>query len=70
MPCDAAMFGSLDVHVAAVLTFNEAAVAMQTTMSPASRVDALHVSTSRVPGEDALGVGRHSRTRTPMIAPR
>ena len=49
------MFGSLDVHTAAVLTFTEAAVTMQTTRSPASSVGALHVSASPVPGEDALG---------------
>ena len=49
------MFGSLDVHTAAVLTFTEAAVTLQTTKSPARRVCALHVSASPVPGEDALG---------------
>ncbi len=55
IPCDVAMFGSLYVHTAAVLTFTEAAVTMQTTRSPASSDGALHVNASPVPGEDALG---------------
>jgi len=55
MPCDVAIFGSLDVQTAAVLTFTEAAVTMQTTRSPASRVGALQVNASPVPSEDGLG---------------
>jgi hypothetical protein len=55
IPSDLAMLGSLDVHTAAVLTFSEAALAMQTTMSPASSVGALHDSVSPVPNEEVLG---------------
>src|SRR4029453_1230666 len=54
-PCDVAMFGSLDVHAAVMLTFTEATVAMQTKRSPASMVGALQVSASLVPGGDSLG---------------
>jgi hypothetical protein len=56
IPSDLAMLGTLDVHTAAVLTFTEAALAMQTTMSPASSVGLLHGSVSAVPDDGSLGV--------------
>ena len=55
MPSDEATFGSLDVHTADVRTSTEAAMAVQTTKSPASSVDELHVSTSPAPDEEVLG---------------
>jgi hypothetical protein len=54
LPCDEAIVGLLEAHTAVVLTFTEAAVTMQTTRSPASRVGTLHVKARPVPGD---GVG-------------
>jgi hypothetical protein len=44
------MFGSLDVHTAAVFTFTGPAVSLQTARSPAR--GALHVSASRLREEE------------------
>src|SRR5690242_13267266 len=55
MPSELAMFGSLDVQTADVLTFTEAEVAMQTRRSPATSVGAEQVNVSPVPEEGAVG---------------
>jgi hypothetical protein len=55
VPAEVAVLGSLDVHTASMLTLAEPALALQTTVSPASIVDAPHVSASPEPGEGALG---------------
>ena len=55
IPSDVATLGALDVHAAVRPTFTEAALSIQTTVSPASTVGALHSRVSPIPDEGALG---------------
>ena len=54
-PSDVATLGALDIHNAVKPTFTKSALSMQTTVSPASSVGALHTRVSPVPDEGALG---------------
>jgi hypothetical protein len=54
-PSDVATLGALDVHAAVRPTFCKSAFSMQTTVSPASKVDALHARVSPVPDEGPPG---------------
>ena len=55
IPSDVATFGALDVHAAVRPAFTELALSIQTTVSPASTVGALHSSVS--PNGDEGGLG-------------
>ena len=54
-PSDVATLGALDVHTAVRLTFTEFALSIQTTVSPARTVGALHSRVSPIPDEGAPG---------------
>ena len=54
-PSDVATLGELDVHAAVRPTFTEFPLSMQTTVSPASTVGALHSRVSPNPDEGTLG---------------
>jgi hypothetical protein len=55
IPSDVATLGALDVHTAVRPTFTEFALSIQTTVSPANTVGALHSRVSPNADEGALG---------------
>jgi hypothetical protein len=55
IPSDVATLGVLDLHTAVRPTFTEFALSIQTTVSPASTVGALHSRVRPIPDEGALG---------------
>jgi hypothetical protein len=55
IPCDRATLGSLDAHVASVLTSTPPAETMQTTRSPAKSTGALQLTASSVLRDAAVG---------------